>query len=365
MLSTLEALVRIESPTHCADSQARIFALLTTLLEDLNYHTEHRPAGTSGGLLYACPHESNPTEPQQLIVAHADTVWPHGVLKTRPFQIDEACAWGPGTYDTKAGIVQALFALRALRALGHVPSVTPIVVINSDEETGSAQSTSEIATLAKQACRAFVLEPSLGQDGHIKTARKGVGHFTLTVRGKAAHAGLDPDKGISATVEMSHVIQALNRLNDPETGLTVNIGEIRGGTRRNVIPAEAVAEVDVRAWTHADAAAITQKIRAIRVTLPGAELTIEGDFVKRPMEPNAAGKRLWTLAKQAATELGIPLEQAAAGGASDGNTTALYCPTLDGLGAVGDGAHANHEHVVIHTMAERAALLALLMLAPE
>lgn len=363
MVSATRALCSIESPTGDADAQLRVFALLGTLLEDADYRTTITPAADSGGVLTATPAAHDPDRGIQLLVGHSDTVWPHGTLRTMPLVKREDRLYGPGTYDCKAGLVQAVFALRALHELGVTPTIPPVLLINADEEVGSGDTTPLVKEVAATALRAFVLEPSLGPEGKLKTARKGVGHFTIRVTGKAAHAGLDPRRGISATVELAHVIHALHALNDHERGITVNIGEIRGGTRRNVIPAQATAEVDVRCWTHGDAAEIETRIRDIRHTLPGAALDISGGFVKQPLEPSDGGTDLWSSAARIATDLGISLDQGAAGGASDGNTTALFCPTLDGLGAVGDGAHAAHEHVRIASLPERAALLAGLLLA--
>lgn len=365
MLTTLEALVRAESPTHDARAQEQVFALLSALLEDLDHRTHRLPGKHSGGLLLAIPRDRLRGQPAQLLLAHADTVWPHGTLDRMPFALDGDVVRGPGTYDCKAGLVQAIFALRALKAHGLVPPLTPVLLVNSDEETGSADSTRQVARMARAVRRTFVLEPSMGPEGRLKTSRKGVGHFTITVTGKAAHAGLDPDKGVSATVELAHVIQALHALNDPARGCTVNIGEITGGTRRNVIPAQATAEIDVRTWTHDDATRVEAAIHALRPTLPGATLDIRGGFFKPPMECTDASLALWNTAREAGERLGLALDHGAAGGASDGNTTARFCPTLDGLGAVGDGAHALHEHVRIDTLAERAALLALLLMAPS
>src|SRR5690606_8593518 len=243
----------------------------TTLLDDIDYRTLRVPSRRSGGLILARPQERT-RRPAQPLLGHGDTVWPHGTHRTMPFRIHDGRAWGPGTYDTKAGLVQAIFALRALRELELDPPLTPIFLVNSDEETGSADSSRHVARLARAVERAWVLEPSLGPEGHLKSARKGVGHFTVAIQGRAAHAGLDPEKGISATVALAEVIGALHALNDHTRGNTVNVGEIRGGTRRNVIPARAAAEVDVRAWTRDDAQHLERAIRGIRPTLPGAEI---------------------------------------------------------------------------------------------
>ncbi len=274
----------------------------------------------------------------------------------------DGCLHGPGVYDMKGGLVQAIFALAALRELGMQPSVTPVFFMNSDEEIGSHESADPIRRLARVVDRAMIMEPSLGPTGQLKTARKGVGRFVITVIGKAAHAGLDPEKGISAILELSHVVQALFALNDPERGITVNVGTIDGGMRPNVVAPQSRAEVDVRVRTHQDAAMIESAIHALEPTIPGTELKIEGRIGRPPLEPTPRNRKLWHRAQEAADALGIELEEGAAGGGSDGNWTSLYTSTLDGLGAVGDGAHALNEHVVEEKMPERAALLACLIL---
>ncbi len=211
--------------------------------------------------------------------------------------------------------------------------------------------------------RVFVLEPSLGPAGLLKTARKGIGRFTVTVQGTAAHAGLDPGAGASAILELSHVIQDLFALNDLDKGITVNVGTIDGGLRPNVVAPKSRAVVDVRVATQADAQAVEAAIFSLCPATPGTTLHIEGAFGRPAMEQTPANRRLWMLACQLASDLGIDLEEGMAGGGSDGNTTSLYTATLDGLGAVGDGAHAHHEHLVLGRSIERAALLAMLLLA--
>ena len=298
-----------------------------------------------------------------MIVAHTDTVWPHGTLAERPFRVEAGLAWGPGTYDTKAGLVQAIFALRALAFCGLRPTLSPVLLFNGDEEVGSPSTTHQVADCARASARAFILEPSLGPSGHLKTARKGVGHFQIQIRGRSAHAGLDPEAGASATQELAHQILALQSLSDPAKGIHVNVAPVWGGSRRNVIADEAGAQIDVRVRTTSDGEDITQKILSLTAHISGCEVESSGQMVKAPMVPTPESLALWGHAKRVADELGWPIEHSAAGGGSDGNTTALYCPTLDGLGAVGDGAHADHEHVRIDEMPKRAALLAALLLA--
>jgi glutamate carboxypeptidase len=264
----------------------------------------------------------------------------------------------------KAGLVQMIYALRALREFQVRPEVRPVVFINSDEEIGSEESTPYIRRLARIADRALVLEPSLGLDGKLKTSRKGVGRFTITVKGRAAHAGLNPEGGASAILELSFVIQKLFALNDPHKGISVNVGVIDGGLRPNVVAPESRAMVDVRILTQEDATYLEQQIRNLQPVSPEVTLEIQGSIGRTPMEQTPRNQALWRVAKDLGQELDLDLAAGVAGGASDGNTASLYTATLDGLGAVGDGAHARHEFVRLDKMPERGALLALLLLAP-
>jgi glutamate carboxypeptidase len=281
-----------------------------------------------------------------------------------PVRISDGKLQGPGMYDMKAGLAQLIFGLKALQALKLTPKVRPVVFINSDEEIGSRESTRYIKRLARGADRALVLEPALGPEGALKTARKGVGTFTVRVHGKAAHAGLERSAGTSAIFELSHVIQKLFAMNDASRGITVNVGMVDGGLRPNVVAPESTAVVDVRVLTKRDAEDIETRIRALTDTPAGATLEIEGGIGRPPMERTEGNRTLWESARRIAEELGIALSEDTAGGGSDGNTTSLYTPTLDGLGAVGGGAHAHHEFVYLNRLAERAALLALLLLEP-
>jgi glutamate carboxypeptidase len=365
MVTFLERLVRQESPSREPTTQPAAFALLDQALQDLDFATWQRPGRRSGGQLYARPRQRRSGDPRQLLLGHIDTVWPVGTLAAdMPLRHDAERLYGPGVYDMKAGLTQIVFALEALRALDLAPSVTPLVLVNSDEEIGSHDSTPPIRRLARLADRAFVLEPALGLDGRLKTARKGIARFTLTVKGKAAHAGLNPEAGASAILELSHQIQRLFALNDPVTGVTVNVGMIEGGLGANVVAPESRCVVDVRVPTQAAAATVETAIRGLTAVTPGVRLAVEGGFGRPPMERTDAGRVLWELAHDLGTTLGLDLAEGSAGGGSDGNTTSQYTATLDGLGAVGDGAHAQHEFIVIERLAERTALLALLLLAP-
>lgn len=363
MVALLVALVTAESPSSDPAAQAGPQALLIDQFEQLGYRIVHTPGQVTGGTLLA----EAPTagaRARQLLLGHCDTVWPIGTLTTMPLVIEDGILRGPGAYDMKAGLVQGLFALRALRDLGLDPPLTPIFLVNSDEEIGSFESRAIIEAEAQRAARALILEPASGPTGKLKTARKGVGGFEIVVRGKAAHAGLEPEKGVSAILGMAQIIPALFALSDLSRGLTVNVGVITGGLQSNVIAPECRIEVDVRITSMDDAARVEQQIRALAPTLPGTTIAITGGFDRPPLERTPANRDLWLLAQRLGTEFGWPLEECAVGGGSDGNYTSLYTATLDGLGPVGDGAHAAHEHVVMAELVNRSALLARLLLEP-
>jgi glutamate carboxypeptidase len=364
LVKFLGELVCAESPSSEPDSQSGVRSLLATELEARGFATRFVAGKHTGGHLIARPRHRRRQAPQQLVIGHYDTVWPVGTLRTMPFEYDGRQVRGPGTFDMKGGLAELAFALRAIEALGLSMSVVPIVFLNSDEEIGSRESTQHIARLARAADRALILEPSLGPAGALKTTRKGVGKYTITVKGRAAHAGLDPEQGVSAILELSHVIQKLFALNDPARGVTINVGTVDGGLRPNVVAPESHAVVDVRIAHQADAERIDAAIRALEPTSSGSALIVEGEIGRPALEPTPRNRALWQLARRLGDEIGLKLTEAAAGGGSDGNTTSLYTATLDGLGPVGDGAHAHHEHLDIDLTIERTALLALLLLAP-
>ena len=364
MVEMLVSLVEKESPTDVVASQAAVQSQLSDALCELGFGVRHVPGRETGGHLFAVPEHRERGKPAQLLIGHSDTVWPLGTLETMPVVVENGHVRGPGTFDMKAGIVQGIFALRALRELGHQPPATPVWFINSDEETGSPESKRYVRLIAKHVARAFVLEPALGLVGHLKTARKGVGRFVVRVHGKAAHSGLDPTGGASAIHELMHVVQRLHAITDLERGVTVNVGVVRGGSRVNVIAAEAEAEVDVRILSAFDGEAITETIHAMRALTPGTSLEIEGGIQIPPLERTARNRLLWQAATEAGGRLGMDLTEDISGGGSDGNTTSLYTATLDGLGSRGDGAHANHEHVEIESLVDRAALVAELLMSP-
>ena len=294
-----------------------------------------------------------------LLLGHYDTVWPAGTLDHMPFRIKNGAARGPGAFDMKAGLVQALWAVYALRQVSRrIPSL--VVMVNSDEELGSRTSRALVEAEARRAAAVLVLEPS--QAGALKTARKGVGMFNVEVTGRAAHAGADPLAGVSAIEELARLVLALRAQTSPGNGTTVNVGVIRGGTRANVVAAHASAQVDVRVMTHAEAERMTAAILELRPHHPGAVVRITGGLNRPPMERTAKIGELFEHARKLAAEIGFRVDEAMTGGGSDGNfAAAVGAPVLDGLGAVGGGAHALTEHVLVDHMPPRAALLARLI----
>lgn len=364
MTSLLVRLAELETPTTDPESQAPIQRLLEEEWAALGYRARRIPGRDTGGHRLFVPLDRCREVPVQMMLGHMDTVWPRGTLAEMPVREDGGRLHGPGVFDMKAGLVQMLFAVRALQELGVEPPATPVAFINSDEETGSPESKGNVARLARAVARTFVVEPCFGPEGRLKTARKGVGNFEVVVRGKATHAGLDPEGGASAIQELAHVIQALHGMTELDRGLTVNVGVVEGGTRANVIAARARARVDVRARTVADAEEVTARILVLEARVPGTRLDISGGFRVPPLERTPRNRRLWYQARGLGRAMGFELGEVEAGGGSDGNTTSRYTATLDGLGARGDGAHADHEHVVLESLVDRTALLAGLLASP-
>lgn len=362
MIEFLSKLVETESPSHDRKALAQVLAILDEKWRSLDWQTSRIRGRKSGGHLYARPRNRRRHGPVQIMIGHCDTVWPKETLLTMPLHLAEKRLHGPGIFDMKAGLTQMIFAVETIQDLSLKPDVTPVVFINSDEETGSHESTSWIRKLARVANRALVLEPPLA--GKLKTTRKGIGRFKISVKGKSAHAGLDPGKGASAILELSHLIQKLFAMNDLDRGITVNVGTIDGGISANVVAPESTALIDVRVPTTDDAEEITRKIFALESENPEVEIHVSGKVGRPPMEPTPRNRELWKQAKSAGELLDLSLEEASAGGGSDGNTTSQYTATLDGLGTVGDGAHAVHEHIETSHIVERTALLSMLLLAP-
>jgi glutamate carboxypeptidase len=295
---------------------------------------------------------------QILVLGHLDTVYGPGTLARTPFRAARGRAWGPGSLDMKGGLVIALFAVDALVAAGRLPENRVVFLWTSDEEIGSGTSRAAIEREAGRSGAVLVLEPAAGLDGRVKTGRKGVGEIELIATGRAAHAGLNPKHGINAIEEIALQIARISDWDRPRRGITVNAGIIEGGTRTNVIPARARVLVDVRAARVGDMRALERKFRRLRPILPGARLEVRGGFSRPPMERRKCAA-LYTRARSLAREMGLTLGEAFVGGGSDGNfTAALGVPTLDGLGAAGDGAHSPEEFIFTRSLPERAALLA-------
>jgi glutamate carboxypeptidase len=297
-----------------------------------------------------------------LALGHSDTVWPLGTLTTMPYRQERGRLWGPGVFDMKAGLALWLTAMRALRDL-EIPVARNVVLqVNSDEEVGSTSSRALTKEAARSSDVVLVVEPAAGLDGKLKTARKGVGGYSILVRGRAAHAGLDFSSGASAIVEMARQIERIAGFTRLDRGITVSPGVIAGGTRSNVVAAECRAEIDVRVPKQADSRYLERKFASLKPFDKRCSVEVSGGINRPPLERTAAVRRLFRAAQRIAADLGVKLEETAVGGGSDGNfTAALGIPTLDGLGAVGEGAHASNESVLIDRLADRAALLAKLV----
>jgi glutamate carboxypeptidase len=354
MVDLLGRLVCLESPSDDADALARFADELESLfkafgpVERVGTNLKLTVDGLNAGHAVA--------------LCHYDTVWPLGTLQRIPFSVDDGgVARGPGCFDMKGGIVVLYFALHVLRQRQLRPAQRLDVLFTSDEEVGSPGSRPLIEETARGASVAYVLESPL-PGGTLKTARKGTGDYFVRITGRAAHAGVEPQKGISATGELAHQILALHALNDYGVGTTVNVGVVHGGTRPNVVAAEAQAHVDVRVETLAEAARIDAAIRGLQPRLEGARLEIDGGLNRPPMERSAAMAALFEKARLNAAAMGVELREGSTGGGSDGNfTAAIGIPTLDGLGPEGEGAHAAHEHVLTESFPRRVALLAGLL----
>jgi glutamate carboxypeptidase len=364
MRDLLVRLALVETPSLDRASQRDAFAILAREMERDGFSVRPVRGLDVGDHLYARPERRVKGAPFQILSGHMDTVWPHGTLREMPVRQEGDVLHGPGVFDMKGGLVQIVFALRALAELGIEPPATPVVLVVTDEEIGSVESRRILGFLARGAARAFILEPGFGPEGLLKTERKGVGSFTVTVLGRAAHAGLEPQAGVSAILELTHQVQRLFALNDHARGVTVNVGTIDGGLRPNVIAPLASAIVDVRVPSLDAARELERAIRGLGPVDPDTSVEVEGGFGRLPMEATARNRALYRRATEVAADLGIAIGETAVGGGSDGNITSLHTATLDGLGPVGGGAHRLDEHVVISRMPERAALLALLLAGP-
>jgi glutamate carboxypeptidase len=301
---------------------------------------------------------------QILVLGHLDTVYPIGTIAKMPFRVARGRAWGPGTFDMKGGLVLALAAVDALRAVGVRPRKRVVFLWTSDEEIGSETSRRVIEREARRSEAVLVLEPALGREGRLKTERKGVGGAEVIVTGRSAHAGIEPEKGMNSVHELTLQVARLMKMNDRARGITVQTTVVEGGTATNVLPERARAAVDIRFSRVADAARIERELRGLRPILRGARVEVRVGALRPPLERSAGVRELFGVARGLMREMGRSLGEAATGGGSDGNFTgALGMPTLDGLGAVGDGAHSVREHVVVRELGVRAALIAGLMAA--
>ena len=356
MTAMLRRLVEHESPSDDKAACDRMSELIAKDFAAIGGNTRLHLLKSAGNHLqadFAGPRGVKPA----LIVGHYDTVYSLGTLKSMPYHETRERISGPGVLDMKGGIVQMYFAIAALQRHGGLPRPVTVILV-SDEETGSATSRPITERLAKKSAAALVCEPAAGEQGALKTARKGVGDYFLKVRGIASHSGLDFEKGQSAVLELARQIEKVCAFTDLKRGLTVNAGVIRGGTRSNVVAADAEAEIDVRVSNKRDVPYIARKFAALRANNRRCTLTVTGEINRPPMERNDGTAQLFQKAKAIADELGFSLTEKSVGGGSDGNFTSALVPTLDGLGAVGDGAHAAHEFIFADQLPKRAALLA-------
>ena len=359
MVACLRQLVERESPSHHKAALDQLGRYLAAEFATIGGRTRFHPQEHAGDHVQVdFPGAGKPI----LILGHMDTVWDLGTLAAMPFRVAKGRAFGPGSFDMKAGIVQAIYAIRALQErYGRLPRAITVLLV-TDEEIGSRSSRPVTEALAKKSAAVLVLEPSQGPKGALKTARKGVGAYHVKVEGREAHSGLDSDKGASAVLELARQLLVIEKFTDRKRGVTVNPGVIRGGTRTNVVAGEATVAVDARVSRSQDIPYLDKKFRTLKPFDKRCKLEVRGGIGRPPMERSRKVVALFTLARHLAQELGWELEEAAVGGGSDGNfTAALGIPTLDGLGAVGEGAHARHESVIIAEMPRRAALLARLI----
>jgi glutamate carboxypeptidase len=359
LMDWMRMLVEIESPSDDKAAVDRCVDAAAELARSLGGKVKRHRQRVYGDVLELrfTPRGAKSPKPL-LLLGHLDTVWPMGTLAKMPFRVAEGRIWGPGTLDMKTGIAMALTAIRALREADALRRPVTFL-LNPDEEVGSEVSRPITEKLARESAAVFVLEPAQGLGGAYKTARKGVGGYTLRVTGVAAHSGVDFERGHSAVHELAWQLEKVRGFTELDRGLTVNAGVVRGGTRSNVIAAEAEAEIDVRIARAKDAARIERKFRGLRARDPRCVLHVEGGMNRPPMERTPAAVVLHRRAATIAAQIGFHLAEASTGGGSDGNfTAALGVPTLDGMGAVGEGAHAPHESVLVKDLIPRTALLA-------
>jgi glutamate carboxypeptidase len=365
ILDTIQQLVEIESPSDLKAAVDRLSTVLASRFSELGGKVQlHRQEKFGNHLQISFAGATRNAKPV-LLLGHMDTVYSIGAISKMKYRIAKGRVFGPGVLDMKAGIALGFHVIEALLAWhkGRLPRPVTVLLV-SDEETGSQSSRAITEKLARQSEAVLVVEPASGLNGAVKTSRKGVGGYTLNVTGKAAHSGLDFKKGHSAILELARQTIEISQLSDIKRGITLNVGKISGGTRVNVVPAEASASIDVRVATKKDAAEMHRRLRALKSFDRNCTISVTGEINRPPMQRTSGVVALYNKAQAIAESLGWRLEEAAVGGGSDGNfTAALGIPTLDGLGAVGEGAHAEHESVVISGLPRRAALLAGLISA--
>ena len=358
MRNNLRTLVEQESPTEDPALVNAAASLVENLARKQGFQSKRYQRKEFGDILELQLVATRSRQKPVLLLGHLDTVWSAGTLKSMPWREEKGRYWGPGVLDMKAGVIMALAAVSALQEVQMERSVT--LLLNSDEEVGSPFSRAITERLAKRSAAVFVLEPAQGLA--YKTSRKGVGHYDVQVTGVAAHSGVDFERGHSAILEMAKLVQTISGFTDLKRKLTINCGVISGGTRSNVIAENARIEVDVRIAKAADAAYVEKLFRRLRVSDPHCKLKITGGINRPPMERKPGTVALFKQARSLAAQLGFELDEAATGGGSDGNfTAALGIPTLDGMGAVGEGAHAAHESIMIEHLVPRTALLAAMI----
>jgi glutamate carboxypeptidase len=363
MTSLIRRLVECESPSDDPAAVTRFVELVSDTIAPYAKVKTHS-GGSFGRTLVAEMKTPGKKTGQVLALGHSDTVWPLGTLKTMPFREAGGRLWGPGVLDMKAGIAFFIYAVQGLRELDIAVPSKVVLQLNPDEEVGSEASRSLTESNAKQSKAVLVLEPGTGLTGKLKTARKGVGDYTVTVKGKAAHAGVDFGAGASAIVELARQINQIAGFTREDQGITVNPGVISGGTRTNVVAAEARADIDIRVLKLKDAPALEKRFRELKPYDERCKLEVTGGLNRPPMERSVGIVKLFQLAEKLGAELGLKLEESLTGGGSDGNfTAAAGIPTLDGIGAVGEGAHASNESILIDRMADRTALIGKLLAA--
>jgi glutamate carboxypeptidase len=358
LLELTQRLVRAESPSDDKAAVDACVALAAEHAKSLGGRVKLHRQRVIGNVLEARfgPKSKIDSARSLLVLGHLDTVWPIGTLKTMPCRVGEGRLWGPGTLDMKAGVAMAFTAVEMLAEAGMLQREI-VLLLNTDEELGSPISRPITERLAAGSAAVFVLEPAQGLA--YKTARKGTGNWRIEIEGVAAHAGVDFEKGASAIRELAHVVETVSGWTDKKRGLTVSVGLAGGGSKTNVIPAESWAEVDVRIEHRSDGPRIERKFAGLKPVDKRCALAVTGGINRPPMERSRGTVKLYRQARSLAAELGFALDEAATGGGSDGNfTAALGLPTLDGMGAVGEGAHARHESIVLEHLAPRTALLA-------